>query len=68
MKKESRSLAPSAAPSPQLSLHHCLHAPFFTTLALGLLFTAGLPPDSYAVECKFPALLGCCKAVYLWFG
>lgn len=49
-------------------LHHCLHAPLFTTLGLVLLFTAGLSPDRYAMECKFPALLGCWEAVYLRFG
>lgn len=60
MKKESRSLAPPAAPFPLLSLDHRLHAPLFTALGLGLLFTAGLSPDRYAAECKSPALLGCC--------
>lgn len=47
---------------------HSLHAPLFTTLGPGLLFTAGLSPDRYAMECKFPVLLGCWEAVYLWFG
>ena len=64
-------MLPATALFPRLSLSlpACSLARLFTTLGLVLLFTVGLSPDRYAMECKFPALLecwgGCVLAVWL---
>lgn len=61
--------APCLQPfSPAVSILSLPACSFLNTLGLVLLFTAGLSPDRYAMECKFPALLWCWEAVYLLFG
>lgn len=61
--------APCLQPfSPAVSVLSLPACSLLNTLGLVLLFTAGLSPDRYAMECKFPALLWCWEAVYLLFG
>lgn len=45
---------------------HTVHVVGFT--GPRLLFTVGLSLDRYAMECKFPPLLGCWEVVYMPFG